>query len=353
MPRESNEGSRPATGSVARRAVAVVGIVAIAVIIWQIRDALLLIFMGVLLAVFLRGFAKLISDHTPLSAGWSLLAVGLIVLGTLTVGGVLLGPRIAEQAEQLSETLPESVDQLEEELRSTRWGDQLLGRGQSGGDGLRLGGNVFGRLSGVASGVMSFLTNLVLVLFSAIFLAVDPARYRDGLVMLVPKEKTERVREALDASGRALGHWLTGKLLAMVFVGVFTAIGLSIVGVPLALVLGVIAGLLDFVPFIGPIVAAVPAILLALTIGPMEAVYAALVYLIAQQIEGNVVTPLIQQKEVDLPPVLVLFAVVAAGLLLGILGIIVATPLVVVIMVLTRMLYVQDALGKDASVPGS
>ena len=143
-----------------------------------------------------------------------------------------------------------------------------------------------------------------------------------------------------------------GQFLAMLFVGVATTIGLMLIGAPLALVLGLIAALLDFVPIVGPIAAAVPGILLALTAGPSTALYAALVYLVVQQLEGNLITPLVQQKMISLPPVLVLFAVVSAGLLLGIPGVIVATPLALLIMVLVRMLYVQDVLGKEVTIPG-
>ena len=349
---QTGQPASPA-GFTARRTLVVVGIVALALVLWQIRDALLLLFMGILFAVFLRGAARLIADRLHLSMGWSLVVIWALMIGLGVAGTILLGPTISRQATELSETLPESIDQAEQSLRDTAWGERLLEDSQSGSSGLRLGGNVFGRLSGVASGLMSFLTNVVFILFTAIFLAAKPTHYRDGLVLLVPSSRTDRVREALNAAGHALGRWMIGKLVAMVFVGVFTTIGLLIVGVPLALVLGLVAGLLDFVPFVGPIVAAVPGVLLALTLGPTKALYAALVYLLAQQIEGNVITPLIQQKEVSLPPVLVLFAVIAAGLLFGILGIIVATPLMVVVMVLTKMLYVQDALGKDVEVPGT
>ena len=338
--------------STARRTLVVVVIVALALLAWQIVDALLLVFMGLLLAVLFRGLGRKLAAHTPLSMGWALGVVALLVVGGLVLGGYLLGPRISAQFSELSETLPQSVQQLRESLQGTPLGDAVLDQVQNGSGGMPVGGDIFSRLSGVASGLMSFITNLVLVLFAGIFFSINPGLYRDGTVLLVPRGKTERLRETLDVCGRALWSWTLGRLTAMVFVGVATVIGLWIVGVPLALVLGLIAGLLDFVPFIGPIAASVPGILLGFTVGPMEGVYAALVYLVVQQLEGNVVTPLVQQEQVSLPPVLVLFAVVAAGLVFGVLGILVATPLVVVIMVMTKMLYVEDVLGKETEVPG-
>lgn len=339
-------------GKTARRALTVVAVVGLALLLWQIVDALLLLFIGVLLAVFLRGLARRLSTHAPLSTKWSLAVVVLAIAGLIAGTSVLLGPRISQQFAQLSQALPETVDQLKQSLQQTEWGRYVLGEVPTSGSELSRRGNLFSRLTGMASRVMSIVTNAILILFAAVFFAADPDLYKRGLVLLVPEHKTGRVRQALDASGRALWKWLMGKFVAMIFVGVFVTVGLLLLGVPLALALGVIAGLLDFVPFVGPIAAAVPAILLAFTVSPAKALYAGLVYFVAQQIEGNVITPLIQQKEVSLPPVLVLFAVIAAGLVFGLLGIIVATPLVVVIMVVVKMLYVEDALGKSVSVPG-
>lgn len=339
-------------GATAKRSLVFVGIIALALFLWQIIDALLLMFIGVLIAVFLSGLAQRLSARTPVPRIWSLVIIALALLGMVAGAAVLIGPRISEQFTQLVQTLPQSIDQLKQSLQQTAWGPSLLDQVQSAQGGLRMGGNVFSRLTGVASGALGILTNVILILFAAIFFAADPHLYKSGFVLLVPKTKSERVRDALDASGHALWKWLMGKLIAMLFVGVFVTLGLMILGVPLALVLGLFAGLLDFVPFVGPLAAAAPGVLLALTIGPSKALYAALVYFAAQQIEGNILTPLVQQAEVSLPPVLVLFAVLAAGLLFGILGMIVATPLCVLIMVLVKMLYIEDALGKDVKIPG-
>lgn len=337
----------------AKRSIVFVVVVALALFLWQIVDALLLMFIGVLIAVFLHGLAKRLSAHAPLSTSWSLGVVGVVLVGVFVGAALLLGPRISEQYNELVQTLPQSIDQLQQSLQQTPWGEYVLNEAQSPESGLRTGGDVFSRLTGMASRALGALTNAILILFAAIFFAASPDLYKRGIVLLVPEGRAERVSEALDASGNALWKWLMGRLIAMVFVGIFTTIGLLLLGVPLALVLGLLAGILDFVPFIGPIAAAVPGILLALTIGPTKALYAALVYFAVQQLEGNLLTPLVQRYEVSLPPVLVLFAVLAAGLLFGILGLIVATPLSVVVLVLVKMLYVEDALGKSVEIPGA
>lgn len=336
----------------ARRVLIAVAIVGIALAFWKIVDALLLVFLGALIAVFLRGLARRISDHTPLSIGWALGLAAVMLLALISLGCILLGPRFAAEITQLAETLPHSVEQLKQTLRAVPGGEALIDA-LKGPDGeIRFGGDLFSRFTGVASRTLSILTNIILVLFAAIFLAADPDLYKRGLVALVPKDKSDRAGEVLDASASALWKWLMGKFIAMLFVATFVSIGLMVVGVPLPLALGLVAGILDFVPFLGPTVAAIPGILLAFTVSPQMALWAALVYLGVQQIEGNLLTPLIQQEQVSMPPVVILVAIVAAGLLFGILGVIVATPLVVVLMVVVKMLYVEDVLGKKTDVPG-
>ena len=170
--------------------------------------------------------------------------------------------------------------------------------------------------------------------------------YKRGILLLIPKSKSLRISEVLDESVSTLGYWLWGQVIMMVFVGLMVAVGLWIVGVPLAFVLGIISAILEFVPIIGPVVGAVPGILIAITGGWVQALYAALVYLIVQEIEANVLAPLIQKITVEVPPALVVLAVVAFGSLFGFLGVFVATPLTALIIVWVRMLYVEDALGK-------
>ena len=131
-----------------------------------------------------------------------------------------------------------------------------------------------------------------------------------------------------------------------------TSSGRISIGIPAALTLGLLAGFLDFVPFIGPIVAAIPAIVLALAGDPETALWVVGLYLVVQQIEGNIITPLFQKRAVELPPALLLFSLVAAGLVFGIAGVMFAEPLTVVLYVLVKRLYVRDALDTDTPMPG-
>lgn len=199
----------------------------------------------------------------------------------------------------------------------------------------------------------SALTDVILILFGSIFIAINPGLYRRGLVALVPKRRREVADEALGDSGRALKNWMLGQLVSMAAIGILTAAGLMLIGLPSALALGLLAGLLEIIPYAGPIIAAIPALLVALTQGPETALLTLAVFLIVQQIEGSLIMPLVQKKAVLLPPALTVFGVVAFGLLFGVVGLIFAAPLLVVAYVLVKRLYIEEALGSDAKVPGA
>jgi predicted PurR-regulated permease PerM len=190
-------------------------------------------------------------------------------------------------------------------------------------------------------GFFGAIADTVLVIFLALYFAVDPRGYRRGFLHLVPKTWRGRVDRALLAAGDALKNWLRGQALAMLVVGVLTAAGLWLVGVPLAIPLGLLSGVLDFVPFIGPLVAAVPGLLVAFSQGEDVALYALIVYLVVQFVEGNIVLPMAQKWAVSLPPVLSLLGIVAFGLVFGPLGVLFAMPLTVVLVVLVQKLYIE------------
>jgi predicted PurR-regulated permease PerM len=169
---------------------------------------------------------------------------------------------------------------------------------------------------------------------------------------LVPAGKRSLIGEAMMDSERALRLWLKGQLIAMIIVGVLTGVGLWLLGVPSAMVLGLLAGLLEFIPFAGPIISAIPAILIALAAGPDLALWVALLYVAVQQLEGALVQPLVQQYAVELPGVVLLFALIAFGTVFGAIGVILAAPLAVVTYVLVKRLYVQEALDTPTPIPG-
>lgn len=316
----------------------VAGVAALALFVWRIADALLLIFTGVLFAILLQRLAGLVHRFTGLPQGWAL-AVVLLSLTALAVGGgFLLGQSVAAQLDQLREQIGNAVNQLPGPVH-----DQLTEQGKQW--------PWMTRLQSVASGVAYFLGDAIVVLFAAIYLAASPGVYRRGVVLLVPPRGHDRAREVLDVTGNALWRWLIGQLAAMAIVGVLTTAGLWLLGIPAAPALGMVAGLLEFVPMIGPFLAAIPAVLIAFAQSPQDALWVAGLYLLIQQIEGNLVTPLLQKSVVDLPPVVTIGAIAAGGVLFGLMGMFLATPLAVVALVLVNLLYIEDKLGEERHFP--
>jgi len=343
----TNDSVHESLVRVARRTLVVVAIVALALLVWRIRAALLLGFIGILLAVLFRGLASLLSRATRIPIGWSMLIVSIFLLGLIALFVWFAGPPIDEQFSQLLKTLPTSIDRIQETINRYPVGQYLLSflhapQPGSGSPGISL----FSGVTGIASTIYNLLTDLLLVLVSAIYFAVSPQMYKRGVLLLIPKSKSMRISEVLDESAYTLGYWLLGQVILMVFVAVMVTLGMWIIGIPLALVLGVISGVLEFVPIFGPLVGAVPGILIALTGGWTHALYAALVYLLVQETEANVLVPIIQKFTVEVPPALVVLAVVAFGSLFGFLGIFVATPMTALLIVWVKRLYVEDALGK-------
>ena len=193
---------------------------------------------------------------------------------------------------------------------------------------------------------------LVVVIVAGIYIAVSPEVYRDGLIMLFPKPMQAQIAETLDDAGEALRLWLGGQLLAMIIVGILIGVGLALVGVPSALALGLIAGVTEFIPIVGPVIGAVPALLLASTEGWHTVAWTLAVFVVVQQIESNLIMPLVAGRAVAVPPAVGLFAVVAIGVLFGPLGLLLGYPLAVVTDVAVRKLYVRATLGEKVEVAG-
>lgn len=299
-------------------------------------EVLLLAFAGVLLAVLFRTPADWLSARTGLPEGVSLALVTLLILVALAGVGWFTVPSLIEQAGQFAERATQAVGTLD------GW---LQGLGVSLERVLPSVQTVVGRLPGIVTTTFGVLGSLFVVLVVGIYMAAHPAMYADGLVRLFPIGRRPRVRALLGELGHTLRRWLAGQLLAMAGVGALTFGGLLLLDVPLAFGLGVLAALLEFVPYIGPIAAAVPALLVALTQDPTTALYVALLYFAIQQAEGYLITPLVQQRAVYLPPVLIILAQILMGVLFGLLGIVLATPLAAVALVLVQRVYVEGILG--------
>lgn len=340
------------TSIFARRVGIVIGLVVATVLgLWFIGSALqvlLLVLAGVLLAVFFRGLGRWLSQHTPLSEGWGAL-VALLVTVLLLVGiGWFLAPRISQQVTQLGQELPQSIARLKTQVQQYSWGRKLVSEIPSGGDLeemlLSNKGNWLNRSLGIFSSTLGVLANTYIVLFVAAFFLAQPQPYKQGIILLVPKAHRDRARQVLNQLGRTLFRWVLGKLFSMLVVAILTALGLWLLGMPLALTLALFAGLFSFIPNFGPLIGLAPALLLAFTQGPSMALYVVLLYLGVQLVESNLITPLVQRRMVELPPALVIISQVLMGVFTGGLGLLLATPIVAMVLVLVKMLYIHDVL---------
>jgi predicted PurR-regulated permease PerM len=307
---------------------------------WRLSDVLLLLFGAVILAVALGSMAGPLQRRLHLSQR---VAVGVTVALTfivITAGSWLVGDQLVEQANDLRERLPAALDKLNAWASSFPIGVTLqeVWRGANTED------VPWASVANAATRTLGAIGSLGLLLVVGVYLAADPTLYRLGLVRLVPPAYRARIDGALLASGQALGRWLLGQGMSMLFVGSATAIGLALLGVPLALTVGLIAGVLAFVPFFGPIASGLLAVLLAFTQGPTQALFVVGLSVVIQQVEGNLLMPWVQRWAVELPPVLGITAAVIFGLLFGLPGVILATPLMVVAMVLVQTLYVEGLL---------
>lgn len=322
--------------------------IALALTLWYASDILLLVFASILLAVFLRGCSKLVSRSFTLPIGLALFLV-LVLLGLLfTLTIYLLAPSLIAQGRQLYEAVPQSLDRLYFYLLGYDWFHSVVQTVPPLQDLVPEFSKLLSQAQAVFSGVLNLATKLALVLFLGLYMAAQPGIYLRGLIRLFPVAKKTRMRGVLNELEHTLTMWLLGKLVGMVIIGTATGMVLSLLGVPLAGALGLITGLLNFIPYLGPILGAIPTLLIAFSQQPMLAVYALLFYVSLQLTESYIITPVVDRRTVSLPPALTITVQVMMGIFFGLLGIALATPLAAVAYVLINMLYVEDVLGEKS-----
>lgn len=299
----------------------------------------LLVFAGLLVAVLLSASADALSRRTTWSRGASLAIVLVCLALVIGVAARLLWPSIAAQADELVTRLPAAWSDLRSWIDDRPLGAWLLER--TADQDMVAPTRVVTRATGVLMTSATALGGLLVILFVGIYVAAEPELYRRGLRRLLPPSAHRRFDDVTREIGHVLRWWLVGKLLSMAIVGVLTTAGLWLLGVPLALVFGLLAMALTFVPNIGPLLSVVPPALLALSDAPWTAAYVVALYLAIQTVESYAITPMIQRRTVSLPPALTITAQVALGLMVGALGVAVATPLTATAMTAVRVLYLE------------
>jgi predicted PurR-regulated permease PerM len=342
-------GRDPVFRLVVKSLIAAALLVLLVLALMRLLDLLILVFGAVVVATLLRGFADVIEERTPLSGGWSLAVAVLIVVAVFTGFGWLFGSQLQTDLGAVVKTLQESWDGLRTRIADFPGGKEVATAMQQAQVPTE---DLVPKLVGAVSWVATVAIDLVVVLFGIVFIAADPSLYRKGLALLFPREQRPLANEALIDAGLALRQWVVGLFVVMLFIGVFCGVGLWLVGVPSAAGLGLIAGLFELIPYIGPIISAVPVALVAATKGPETLWMSMGVMLVVHWIEAAFVAPLAAKKMVSLPPAVSVFGVIAGGMLFGPIGLVFASPLLVVALVMIKRLWVEEALGTPTHVPG-
>ena len=317
--------------------VAIVALLVVGILIVRVAfNVLLMALAGALIAVYFHGLGDLIQKRTKLNRRFAMI---ISVAGTVILIALLLwfiGAKIQSQVIQLNNNLPRNIHTAKTKLSQSPLGQKLLDF-SSGDNSEQLGATVQTFFS-TSFGVLG---DLYIVLFLGIFFTASPVLYKKGMLILVPENKKQLAMDIIDRINTALKGWLKGMLLSMLLITILITVGLTIIGIPAALVLGLITGILEIIPNFGPLIAMIPGVLLALTVGVNTGIIVALIYIISQTIVANIVTPLIQKKMINLPPALTLASQLIMGTLSGALGIILAVPLLAMLIILVDELYVK------------
>lgn len=332
-----------------RRLLIVLALAAMAVLLWQLRHIVLLVFAAALFATLLRSISEPVSARTRMPEGVAVVLAALLIIATLVAAGSFFGWTTQAQVTELADLLPKAWAGFKQRLAHLPLGAHFLNDITK----LRVRPDlsVFMTARGYVASATNVVTELFLVLVAGLYMALQPRMYRNGLLALMPEGARDRLRPVLDECGETLRRFLLTQLMAMVSIGVITGLALAVIGVPSALALGLFAGLVEFIPVAGPVIAAIPALLLALTGGWDMAGWTLLAFVLIQQVEGNVLIPLLQRGMIALPPVLTLFALLIGGVLFGPLGVLLATPVTAVLFIAVNRLYVQATLGEPDEMP--
>jgi predicted PurR-regulated permease PerM len=345
-----------------RTAYTVIGLVFALLVGWyfayRISGVILAFLLTILLSIILSAPVNYLARR-GWPRTWGVLAVIAALAGLLWLFGLALIPAVETQSRQFAEAFPTLLEEalaLANRLQSFFGLGTQIGLDPESLSGVArefLTGSTVSTAAGVGLTAATVVSLAVVVFISTIYLVIRPEPWVNGFVSLFPAGWRQRTREVLEAMYHTVQRWFLGQLAAMTFIGVFWAISLSLIGVPFALLLGIFSGLISFIPYVGAAISVVVPVILALISDPFSAVYVILAFIIIQQIEGNLLQPLVMSRAVDLHPALVVFAILVMGTLFGLIGVFLAVPLVAALQVLVRELWVQkmDEMGTDPNPP--
>jgi predicted PurR-regulated permease PerM len=332
---------------VAKSTLLVIGLWALANGLWLARDVLFITFFALLVASFLSIFVEPLHKR-GISRSISAPLVLVVVLAIFVLLFLLSWPTLREQFGHIQQQLPPAIDRVQD------WIDRQIAAvvgplgDTDGGMERELRSRMSSEFGTLVGGTLPLLntaigavTGFALVVVAGMFIAISPRTYMRGIIVLVPRSRRRRAGEVLPQAGTALVQWMKGTAIGMAVIGVVTAVGLTLIGVPAALALGLIAGLLEFIPYIGPALSFVPATAVALAISPEKALWVIGLYILVQGFESNLLTPLLMKQMVKLPPALTLLFQTLMATLFGFLGLLLAVPILATSKILIEELYVE------------
>jgi predicted PurR-regulated permease PerM len=327
-----------------KRVLIVVAVIATPILVWYLFGVVLMAFGAIILAMLLHLGAEPLKRWLRLPQWAALILSGLIILFVIAGTGYLFGTQISGQFQDVMARTSAATAGIEKSLQGSASGRWLLQHMSSGSLSLA---DVLTNFVKVST---TFIEGVIIMMICGAYMAAQPGLYRKGLIWLFPPRHHARAAEIFDGIAEALRLWLLGQLIEMFVIGVLSMLAVWLIGVPAPLALGLIAGIGEFIPYLGPFLAAIPAILVALTQSPTTALWTAIAYLVIHQIEGNLVAPLIQRHMVAIPPAVMLLGIVAISYLFGAIAIIFAAPIAVVIFAAVNLLYVRDTLGEKTAL---
>jgi predicted PurR-regulated permease PerM len=339
-----------------RRAAFVVmfcaGVALAAVFVWIARVILLLIFAGLLGGLFLTILTSWIQVWLKLRRSLAFTLVLASIAASLSLGTWMWGSAILERFSDLQVDIPNALRQVVVRLETQHWGRWLLSRYTGWDQFAGAASFLLGRVGGVVITTASALVDVFVIMAVSLYVAAEPDSYLRLLHYLIPSAYSRKVDVCLESASRLLRSWLFAKAISMISIGVFVALGLWALQIPLAGTLGCIAALLTFIPNLGPVFSVVPAALLAFAISPTKGILTMLLFGVAHLLEGNIVTPLLERKIVTLPPALTLAVQLFLASVVGGLGVLVAAPLTAAMLGIVMALRADD-LRPSSPAPGS
>jgi predicted PurR-regulated permease PerM len=328
-----------------KRTFIALGVALIPVLVWYLFDVILIAVAALLISELLWIGAEPLTRWLRLPPRLALLLAGIAILAVVVGGSYLFGTRMAAQLQDVIQRAESGQSSIVDMVRSSPVGSALMSH-------LGSGINLMDLLPRVFTMSARLLGGIVAAIVAGVFFAAQPQLYLTGLIQLFPPRLHGRASETVEHVATALRLWLLGQLCQMVVIGALSTLAVWLIGLPSPLALGLIAGLAEFIPFLGPVIAAVPAVLVAATQSPHAVLWVIVAYAVVHQAEGNLIMPFIRRFMVFIPPAVILLAIVAIGVLFGAIAIPLASPIAVVTFVLVKKLYIRDTLGEDSAIPG-